>query len=111
MPDWVEARPAQYAIDKLQNLQYVELDFTIRGCMEAAGDSTRSISQDTLTLAQFKGAISLRPLAAQRASKNIRSDRDLSWKEMFEAKNTMLHYMGLSGVTHGCAYLIFSYKV
>jgi hypothetical protein len=99
MPDWVEARPAQYAIDKLQNLQYVELDyFTIRGCMEAAGDSTRSISQDTLTLAQFEGAISLRPLAAQRASKNIRNDRDLSWEEMFEAKNTMLHYMGLSGV-------------
>jgi hypothetical protein len=97
MPSWVEARPAQYAIDKIRLLQYVELDyFTIRGCAEAAGDSSRSISHDTLTLSQFEGAISLRPLAAHKASRNIRNDRDLSWEEVFDAKNTMLHYMDLS---------------
>ena len=35
--EWVEARPASYAINKLNNLEYVELDyFTPKSCKEAS---------------------------------------------------------------------------
>jgi hypothetical protein len=96
--NWIEARPSQYAIEKINALQYVELDyFTVRGCTEAAAESSRSINQDTLALMQLEGTVALRPIGAQRSSRNIRSDEDLSWEEMFDAKNTMLHLMEKSG--------------
>ena len=37
-------------------------------------------------------------MAAQRPSKLIRNDEDLSWEEMLDAKNTMLHFMAKSGL-------------
>lgn len=96
---WIEARPAPYAINKINSLEYVELDyFTVQGCKEAALDSNRSISLDTYALTRLDEAVALRPLAAQRASKNIREDHELSWDKMLEAKNTMLHFIARSGV-------------
>ena len=37
-------------------------------------------------------------MAAMRPSKQIRNDEDLSWEEMMDAKNVMLHFMAKSGV-------------
>ena len=97
--EWIEPRPAQYALNKINNLEYVELDyFTIKGCREATADTNKSISQDTLAFTQVEGNIAICPLAAIRPSKHIRNDHDLSWEEMMDAKNTMLNYMALSGV-------------
>jgi hypothetical protein len=80
-------------------LEYIELDyFTTRGCREAGTDTNHSISHDTLTFTQLDDSIAIRPLAAIRPSKNIRRDEDLSWEEMWDAKNTLLHFMALSGV-------------
>ncbi|KAH9037958.1 hypothetical protein EDB84DRAFT_1437322 [Lactarius hengduanensis] len=62
--DWIVPRPASYALDKINNLEYVELDY----------------------------------FTDRRPSKNIRNDEDLSWEEMLEAKNTMLHFMTQSGL-------------
>ena len=62
--EWVQPRPVAYALDKLNNFEYVELDY----------------------------------FTALRPSKNIRKDEDLSWEEMLEAKNTMLHFMTQSGL-------------
>jgi hypothetical protein len=96
---WIEPRPAPYALDKINLLEYVELDyFTTKGCQEAALDANKSINLDTMGFAQFEGALALRPLAAQRSSKTIRNDEDLAWEEMLEAKNTMLHFMAQSRV-------------
>ena len=96
---WIGARPATYAINKLNNLEYVELDyFTTKGCREAATDSNKSVSQDTLTFTQVGDSFAIRPMAALRPSKQIRNDEDLSWEEMMDAKNVMLHYMAKSGV-------------
>ena len=95
---WIKPRPASYATTKLDNLEYVELDyFTMRGCNEAAVDASKSISLDTLTLSQVGDTIAMRPLASLRPSKHVRSDEELSWEEMLDAKNTMLHFMGKSG--------------
>ena len=95
---WIGARPATYALNKLNSLEYVELDyFTTKGCREAATDSNKSVSQDTLTFTQVGDSFAIRPMAALRPSKQIRNDEDLSWEEMMDAKNVMLHYMAKSG--------------
>ena len=97
--EWIEPRPTQYALNKINNLEYVELDyFTIKSCRDAAANTNKSISQDTLAFTQVEGNIAIRPLAAIRPSKHIRNDHDLCWEEMMDAKNTMLNYMALSGV-------------
>ncbi len=96
---WVEPRPAPYALNKINALEYIELDyFTLRGCREASFDTSKSISHDTLAFTQLEDTIAIRPMAALRPSKNIRNDEDLSWEEMLDAKNTMLHFMAKSGV-------------
>ena len=96
---FIAARPATYALNKLSNLEYVELDyFTPKGCREAAADSNKSVSQDTLTFTQVGDSFAIRPMAALRPSKHIRSDEELSWEEMMDAKNVMLHFMAKSRV-------------
>ena len=98
-PGWIEPRPAEYALNKLDSLEYVELDyFTIKGCSDADSDMGRSTSGDTLTFAQLGDTITLRPLNAQRPSRRIRNDEDLSWEEMLDAKNMMLRFMEKSGL-------------
>ena len=95
---WIEARPASYALEKINKLEYVELDyFTLKGCKEAVADTSKSISHDTMAFAQVGDTIAIRPLSALRPSKNIRNDKDLSWEEMLDAKNTMLQFMAKSG--------------
>ncbi|KAH9024264.1 hypothetical protein EDB85DRAFT_1870190 [Lactarius pseudohatsudake] len=97
--NWIEPCPAQYALNKINNLEYIELDyFTIRGCRDAAANSHKSISQDTLSFAQFEDTLAIRPLAAVRPSRNIRSNENLSWDETMYAKNMMLHFMAQSRV-------------
>ncbi|KAH9012070.1 hypothetical protein EDB85DRAFT_1877935 [Lactarius pseudohatsudake] len=109
--DSIEPRPAPYAVNKLNNLEYIELDFfTTKGCKEASADTGRSISHDTLAFAQLEDTITVRPLAAVRSSKNIRNDEDLSWEEMLQAKNTMLRLMAKSATwsaTHAQALAAF----
>ncbi|KAH9027318.1 hypothetical protein EDB85DRAFT_1893012 [Lactarius pseudohatsudake] len=57
--DWIEPRPAPYAINKLNNLEYVELDyFTTKGCIEAGADTGGSANLDTLAFTQLDGTIS-----------------------------------------------------
>ncbi|KAH9006256.1 hypothetical protein EDB86DRAFT_2778825, partial [Lactarius hatsudake] len=62
--DWIVPQPASYALNKIDNLEYVELDY----------------------------------FTDRRPSRNVRNDEDLSWEEMLEAKNTMLHFMAQSGL-------------
>ena len=95
---WIEPRPASYALQKLDNLEYVELDyFTVKGCEEAGEDSNKSVSHDTLTFTQIQDTIAIRPMNSLRPSRNIRNDEELSWDELLEAKNNMLHFMAKSG--------------
>ncbi len=99
IPTWIEPRPAPYAINKINSLEYIELNyFMVKGCREANADTSKSISQDTLTFTQLEDTIVIHPLAALRPSRTIRNNEDLSWEEMLQAKNTMLHFMAKSAV-------------
>ncbi|KAF8468595.1 hypothetical protein DFH94DRAFT_281156 [Russula ochroleuca] len=96
IPRTIKPRPVQYALNKINMMEYVELDyFSPRGLGEAAARPNGSIDQDTLSFStQADGSGSIRPLDAQKASKNIRKDEDLSWEEMLQAKNNMLEFIG-----------------
>ena len=95
----IQPRPASYALNKISSLEYIELDyFTERGCRLANADTPKSISHDTLAFTQIEDTIAIRPLAAMRPSKHIRSDEELSWEDFMDAKNSMLSFMEESGV-------------
>jgi hypothetical protein len=75
-------RPAPYALSKINNLEYIELDyFAARGCREAFADTSKSVSHDTLAFTQIEDTIAIRPLAALRPSRHIGNYEDLSWVE------------------------------
>ncbi|KAF8267684.1 hypothetical protein EI94DRAFT_1683667 [Lactarius quietus] len=89
--EWLGPRPSQYALSKIENMEYVELDyFTLKGCKDTATDTDKSVDSDTLALAQLGGSI------AVKLSRHIRNDGDLGWEEMMDAKNIMLHFMNKS---------------
>lgn len=94
IPNFIKPRPAQYALNKISALEYVELDyFSLRGCSEATADTSSYADQDTFSLTQENGTFSIRSAAAHKASKHIRKDEELSWEEMMQAKNMMLEYI------------------
>ncbi|KAN0138806.1 hypothetical protein V8E53_003194 [Lactarius tabidus] len=96
---WIKPRLVSYTLNKLNNLEYVKLDyFTMRGCKDTTANNNKSVSHDTLTFTQMGNTFALRPMAALRPSKHIRNDKDLSWEEMLDAKNIMLHFMAKSGL-------------
>ena len=96
---WIEPRPSSYAIQKLDSLEYLELDyFTLRACKEAGVKAHKSVNQDTMAITQLGDSFAFRPLSALKPSKNIRNDEDLCWEEMLDAKNLMLHFMAKSGL-------------
>jgi hypothetical protein len=73
-PGWNKPRPAEYTLNKLDNLEYIKLDyFTIKGCCKADTDTNRSTSGETLSLAQLGDVITLGPLSTQRPSRCIRN--------------------------------------
>ncbi|KAH9057020.1 hypothetical protein EDB83DRAFT_2520964 [Lactarius deliciosus] len=97
--NWIKPCPAQYALNKIHNLEYIELDyFTLKGCRDVAAEASRSISQDTLAFAHLEDTIAVRPLATVKTARNIRADEELSWTELMDAKHTMLHFMVQSKV-------------
>ena len=96
---WIQPRPSSYTLNKLNSLEYVELDyFTPKGCRDAATDSNKSISHDTLSLTQVGDTFAIRPTAAIRPSKHIQNDEDIGWEDMIDGKNIMLHFMAKSGL-------------
>ncbi|KAF8256932.1 hypothetical protein EI94DRAFT_1819667 [Lactarius quietus] len=96
--EWLGPRPSQYALGKIENMEYVELDyFTLKGCKDAAVDANKLIDSNTLAFVQLGGSIAMHPMAAVKPSRHIRNDEDLGWEEMMDIKNIMLHFMNKSG--------------
>jgi hypothetical protein len=95
----ITPRPSGYALNKIKNLQYVELDyFTIKGCHEAQLEREVTSNHDTLGLTRLDSMDMFQPISSLKPLKNVRRDKDLSWEEMVVAKNKMLEHMADSGV-------------
>jgi hypothetical protein len=94
IPGHIAPRPSSYALKKIKNLQYVELDyFTIKGCKEAQLERETTSNHDTLGLTRLENIVAFQPISSLKPSKNIRRDEELMWDEMVFAKNKMLEHM------------------
>ena len=88
-------KPSQFAIGNLKSFNFVELwYFTDKGCHEAQ-NSSRAQSDDAYGLTKVDDLIALRPVASFKASWNVISDTNLTWRQLNVSKNTMLRYMDL----------------
>jgi hypothetical protein len=99
IPGHVTPRPSGYALNKLKNLQYIELDyFTIKGCHEALLEREMTSNHDSLALTKLEDVAVFQPISSLKPSKTVRRDEELTWEEMVFAKNKMLELMADSGL-------------
>lgn len=74
--------PSEYAVGKIENIEYVELwYFTTEGCREA-GKATPSVANDTFGILKTNSGIALQLLKATKALKNAIVDKYLSWEQI-----------------------------
>jgi len=94
---FIVPRPSAFALNKLDSLDYVELDyFTTCGCKNAHAEHELSTNHNTYGLMSLGDSLALQPLSSLKPSKGVWRDEDLSWDEMVIAKNNMLHFMSVS---------------
>ena len=76
--NWIEPRPATYALNKINGLEEIKLNyFTMQGCREAVTDTNKSVSHNTLAFTRLKThTIAICLLASIRLSWNIRNDEE-----------------------------------
>ncbi|KAG1769852.1 hypothetical protein EDD22DRAFT_770699 [Suillus occidentalis] len=88
--DTIAPHPSQYAIQKLNNFEYIELwYFSPDGCKEAM-KTLRSIADDTFSLTRLDDHLTIRPTSASKASKAALPDHELSFSTFLRAKNLFL---------------------
>jgi hypothetical protein len=88
--DSIAPRPSQYAIQKLNNFEYVELwYFSPEGCKEAMKTS-RSIADDTFSLTKLDDHLTIRPSSAFKALRSALPDHELTFSTFLRAKNLFL---------------------
>ncbi|KAG1730923.1 hypothetical protein EDB19DRAFT_1831897 [Suillus lakei] len=75
---------ANYAIQKIKNMEYVELWYlSPDGCHEASTTArSTSDSDDAYGFAKVDGIIALKTLASFKASHKALQDHDLSWRQL-----------------------------
>lgn len=89
--DWIAPRPSAFALNKIHNIEYIELDyFTPHGCKQVQNEHEKTSNNDTFSITRVDDVIGLQPISSLKPSKNIRRDEELSWGEITSAKNTML---------------------
>ncbi|KAG1718453.1 hypothetical protein EDD22DRAFT_963840 [Suillus occidentalis] len=100
MADIIIPRPSQYAIQKIKNIEYVELwYFSPDGCHDSVAITSRSTldSNDTFGFAKVDGIVALKTIASFKASQKALQDHDLSWHQFDLAKTSFLIHIKKSG--------------
>ncbi|KAG1875664.1 hypothetical protein F4604DRAFT_2007512 [Suillus subluteus] len=97
--DVIIPRPSQYAIQKIKNMEYVELwYFSPDSCREASTTSrSMSDSDDASGFAKVDGMVALKTLASSKASHKAIQDHDLLWRQFDLAKTSFLVHIEKSG--------------
>lgn len=90
---YIAPRPAQYALRRIEEFDYVELWYlTPEGCSDAS-QSLQTQSDDAFGITKIDDMISLRTVSALKASKNVIPDAQLTFRQMSMAKNTFVPLM------------------
>src|SRR5271156_4654302 len=91
--NYIAPRPAQYALRRIEDFEYVELWYlTTEGCSDA---SQHQLTQhdDAFGLAKVDDMVTLKSFSSIRASKNRVPDAELSFRQMSMAKNAFIPLM------------------
>lgn len=91
--NYIAPRPAQYALRRIEDFEYVELWYlTTEGCSDA---SQHQLTQhdDAFGLAKVDDMVTLKSFSSIRASKNVVPDAELSFRQMSMAKNAFIPLM------------------
>lgn len=82
--------PSEYAVGRMEDIEYVELwYFTTEGCREA-GKATPSVADSTFGILATGSGLALQPIKASKASRNAIVDQYLSWEQIMTARHTMI---------------------
>lgn len=91
--NYIAPRPAQYALRRLEDFEYVELwYFTTEGCADATQHQLTQ-HDEAFGLAKVDNLVTLKPFSSLRASKNVIPDAELTFRQMSMAKNTLIPLM------------------
>lgn len=91
--NYIAPRPAQYALRRIEEFEYVELwYFTPEGCTDA---THRQLTQfdDTFGLTKVDDVVSLKAISSIKASRNVIPDAELSFRQVSMAKNAFIPLM------------------
>jgi len=90
---YLAPRPAQYALRRMEEFEYVELWYlTPEGCTDA---TQRQLTQldDTFGLTKVDDVVTLKSLSTLKASRNVIPDAELTFRQMSMAKNAFIPLM------------------
>jgi len=88
--DRIPHAPSQYAVGKIENMEYVELwYFTTEGCREAS-KATPTAADDTFCILNTDTGLTLQSFKVTRASRNAIADEHLSWEQIMTARHNLI---------------------
>src|SRR5271156_3516503 len=91
--NYIPPRPAQYALRRIEDFEYVELWYlTTEGCSDATQHQLTQ-ADDTFSLAKVDDMVTLKSFSSIKASKNVVPDAELSFRQMSMAKNALIPLM------------------
>ena len=89
----IAPRPAQYALRRIEDFEYVELWYlTPEGCSDATQLQLTQYD-DTFGLTKVDDVVTLKSISSLKASKNVVPDAELSFRQMSMAKNAFIPLM------------------
>jgi hypothetical protein len=91
--NYIAPRPAQYALRRIEDFEYVELWYlTSEGCSDATQHQLMQ-HDNAFGLAKVDNMVTLKSFSSLRASKNVIPDTELSFRQMLMAKNAFIPLM------------------
>jgi len=88
--DRIPHNPSQYAVGRIESMEYVELwYFTTEGCKEAS-KATPTAADDTFGLLNTDSGLTLQSIKATKASRNAVADEHLTWEQVMTARHTLI---------------------
>jgi hypothetical protein len=90
---FIAPRPAQYALKRIEDFEYVELWYlTPEGCADATQHQSMQ-NDDTFGLAKLDDMVTLKSVSSLKALKNVIPDSELTFRQMSMAKNAFIPLM------------------
>ncbi|KAI0673274.1 hypothetical protein C8Q78DRAFT_970640 [Trametes maxima] len=89
-PQSISEPPAQYALNKLEKLEYIELSYFTAAARENARRDQLSVNEDALALERNSNSLALTSVV--QPSKDARRDDQLTWDEVLEARIEFLNW-------------------